>query len=37
MDDSEGCVALGFSKNDQTSIAVLGPQGKPADGTMPML
>jgi hypothetical protein len=37
MDDPEGCVALGFSKNDQTSIAVLGPQGKPTDGTKPML
>ena len=28
---------MGFSKNDQTSIAVLGPQGKPTDGTTPML
>ena len=37
MDDPEGCVALGFSKNDQTAIAVLGPQGKPTDGTTPML
>jgi hypothetical protein len=37
MDDPEGCVALGFSKSDQTSIAVLGPQGKPTDGTTPML
>jgi len=37
MDDPEGCLALGFSKKDQTSIAVLGPQGKPTDGTTPML
>jgi hypothetical protein len=37
MDDPEGCVALGFSKKDQTCIAVLGPQGKPTDGTTPML
>jgi hypothetical protein len=26
-----------FSKKDQTCIAVLGPQGKPTDGTTPML
>jgi hypothetical protein len=37
MDGPEGCVALDFSKKDQTCIAVLGPQGKPADGTTPML
>jgi hypothetical protein len=37
MDDPEGCVALGFSRKDQTRIAVLGPQGKPTDGTTPML
>jgi hypothetical protein len=36
MDDAEGCVALGFSKKDQTAIA-LGPRGKPTDGTTPML
>jgi hypothetical protein len=36
MDDSEGCVALGFSKKDQTCIT-LGPRGKPTDGTTPML
>src|SRR6266478_5995692 len=36
MDDAEGCVALGFSKKDQTAIA-LGPRGKPTDGTPPML
>jgi len=35
MDDPEGCVALGFSKKDQTCIA-LGPRGKPTDGTTPM-
>jgi hypothetical protein len=29
MDDSEGCIALGFSKRDQTCIAVLGPRDKP--------
>ena len=28
---------MGFSKNDQTCIAVLGPQSKPTDGTTPML
>ena len=27
MDDAEGCVALGFSKKDQTAIA-LGPRGE---------
>jgi hypothetical protein len=37
MDDPEGCVALGFSKKDQTCIAVLGPRGRPTDGTTPML
>jgi hypothetical protein len=37
MDDPEGCVALGFSKKDQTCIAVLGPQGKSTDETTPML
>jgi hypothetical protein len=37
MDDPEGCVALGFSKKDQTCIAVLGPQDRPTDGTTPML
>lgn len=37
MDDPKGCVALGFSKKDQTCIAVLGPQGKPTDRTVPML
>ena len=36
MDDAEGCVALGFSKKDQTAIT-LGPRGKPTDGTTPML
>jgi hypothetical protein len=37
LDDPQGCVALGFSKTGQTSIAVLGPQGKPTDGTTPIL
>jgi hypothetical protein len=37
MDDPEGCAALGFSKKDQTCIAVLGPRGNPTDGTTPML
>src|SRR5580704_11143973 len=37
MGDPEGCVALDFSKKDQTCIAVLGPRGKPTDGTTPML
>jgi hypothetical protein len=37
LDDPQGCVALGFSKKGQTSIAVLGPQGKPTHGTTPML
>jgi hypothetical protein len=37
MDDPEGCVALGFSKKDQTCIAVLGPRGKPTDETTPMI
>jgi hypothetical protein len=37
MDNPEECVALGFSKKDQTCIAVLGPRGKPTDGTTPML
>jgi hypothetical protein len=32
-----GCVALGFSNKDQTCIAVLGPRGKPIDGTTPIL
>jgi len=36
MDDGEGCVALGFSKKDETAI-YLGPRGKPTDGTTPML
>jgi predicted enzyme related to lactoylglutathione lyase len=36
MDDPEECVALGFSKKDQTCIA-LGPRGKPTDGMTPML
>lgn len=36
IDDAEGCVALGFSKMDQTAMA-LGPRGKPTDGTTPML
>jgi hypothetical protein len=36
MDDSEGCVALGYSKKAQTCIA-LGPQGKPTDRTTRML
>ena len=36
MDDPEGCVALGFSNEDQT-CAVLGPPGKPTDGTTPIL
>jgi hypothetical protein len=31
------CVALDFSKKDQTCIAVLGPRGKPTDGTTPIL
>ena len=30
-DDEEGCVALGFSKEDHTAI-VLGPRDKPIDG-----
>ena len=37
MDDPEGCVALGFSKKDQTCIAVIGPLGKPTEGTTPRL
>jgi hypothetical protein len=37
MDDPEGCVALGFSKKDQTCVVVLGPRGKPTDETTPML
>jgi hypothetical protein len=37
MDEPEGCVALGFSKKDQTCIAVLGPRGKPTDETTAML
>ena len=37
MDNPEGCVALGFSKKDQTCIAVLGPRGKPTDETTPIL
>ena len=37
MDDPEGGVALGFSKKDQTCIAVLGPRNKPTIGTTPML
>ena len=36
MDDAEGCVALGFSKKDQTAIC-LGPRGKLSDGTTAML
>ena len=36
LDDAEGCVALGFSKKDQTAI-VLGPRGKPTDEATPML
>jgi hypothetical protein len=36
MDDTEGFVALGFSKKDRTAIA-LGPRGRPTDGTTPML
>jgi hypothetical protein len=36
MDDADGCVALGFSKKDQTAIA-LGPRGKPADEATPRL
>ena len=36
MDDAEGCVALGFSKKDQTAIC-LGPRGKPTEGTTAML
>ena len=36
MDDSEGCVALGFSRKDETAIA-LGPRGRPTDGATPML
>jgi catechol 2,3-dioxygenase-like lactoylglutathione lyase family enzyme len=35
MDDSEGCVALGFS-NDEYIIA-LGPTGKPTDELRPLL
>jgi hypothetical protein len=35
-DDEEGCVALGFSKEDRVAI-VLGPRGKPTDGATPML
>jgi len=37
MHDPEGCVALGFSKKDQTCIAVLGPRDKLTDETTPML
>ena len=38
MGEPEGCIALGFSKKDQTCIAVLGPRGKPTDvTTTPML
>jgi len=36
MDDAEGCVALGFSKKDQTTL-VLGPLDKPSYETTPML
>ena len=36
MDGAEGCVALGFSKKDDTAIC-LGPRGKPTDATTPML
>jgi hypothetical protein len=32
-----GCVALGFSKKDQTCIAVLGPRDELTDGTTPIL
>ncbi len=35
MDDAEGCVTLGFSKSDQTSIT-LGPR-VPTDGRTQML
>ena len=34
-DDEEGCIALGFSKEDQAAI-VLGPRDKPADEATPM-
>ena len=37
MDEPEECVVLGFSQEDQTCIAVLGPQDKPTDGTTPIL
>jgi hypothetical protein len=36
LDDEEGCMALAFSQNDMTAIT-LGPRGRPADGTTPML
>ena len=35
MDDGEGCVALGFSKDE--CAQVLGPSGKPTDELTPML
>ena len=36
MADEEGCVSLAFSKKDTAAI-VLGPRGRAADGTTPML
>ena len=35
IDDSEGCVALGFSDNEY--ILALGPMGKPTDELRPIL
>ena len=35
MDDGEGCIALGFSKDE--CALVLGPSGKPTDQFTPML
>src|SRR5579863_4805912 len=34
MDDGEGCIALGFSKDE--AALVLGPAGKPTDEPRPM-
>jgi len=34
MDDGEGCIALGFSKDE--AALVLGPAGKPTDELRPM-
>jgi hypothetical protein len=36
MEDEEGCLSLGFSKKEMTSITV-GPRGRATDGNTPML